>query len=104
MNNKELNKITKIMAELGNSTRLEIFRLLLRDGEEGLAIGEIGRRLKVPASTLGFHLKGLVDAGLVIQVKDGRSILCVPQLDVLQKALHDIERECCVNSTKRKTG
>ncbi|MES9904384.1 MAG: helix-turn-helix domain-containing protein [Sedimenticola sp.] len=96
------DKITRIMSELGNSTRLDIFRLLVRDGGEGLVVGEIGRRLNIPPSTLGFHLKGLVDVGLVSQKKSGRSILCQPQLDVLLNALRDIERECCADTIQRE--
>lgn len=88
------------MSELGNKTRLDIFMLLLREGDAGMVIGEIGRRLNVPLSTLGFHLKGLIDAGLIVQVKEGRSILCIPKLEVLQHALRGIERECCINASE----
>ena len=87
--------IARTLAELGNQTRLDIFRLLVRAGNDGLVIGDIGRRLGIPASTLGFHLRGLVAAGLVGQQKQGRSVICRPKLGVLTSVLRELEAECC---------
>jgi predicted transcriptional regulator len=53
----------RCLAELGNLTRLDIYRLLVRAGPPGLNITDIHTRLGVPASTLAFHLRGLVGAG-----------------------------------------
>lgn len=88
--------IARTLAELGNETRLEIFRLLVKSGADGMTIGEIGRRLGVPASTLGFHLRGLVTVGLVSQQKDGRSVYCRAELQKLNDVLHVLEAECCI--------
>ena len=93
--------ITQTMAELGNETRLTIFRLLVKYGDQGLSVGSIGRELDIPASTLAFHLKGLVRVGLVTQHKKGRSIICFPQIDVLRQALLKIEAECCTEIEDR---
>ena len=60
------------LAALGHDTRLTIFRLLVRAGHNGLNIGEVGQHLKMAASTLAYHLKTLVDAGLVTQERQGR--------------------------------
>jgi len=87
--------IARTLAELGNVTRLDIFRLLVRAGSDGLVIGDIQRRLEIPASTLGFHLRGLVAAGLVSQEKQGRSVICRAELDVLTGVLRELEAECC---------
>ena len=62
------------LAALGHEARLRIFRLLVRAGDEGLSVGEIGTHLGVPASTLAHHLSALVTAGLVIQERQGRII------------------------------
>src|SRR6266478_5239650 len=51
----------RCLAELGNLTRLDIYRLLVRAGPPGLNISDIQTRLDVPASTLAFHLPGRVD-------------------------------------------
>ena len=53
--NREL--AARCLGELGNLTRLDIFRLLVRASPKGLNIGEIQGRLDVPASTLAFHLR-----------------------------------------------
>ena len=87
--------ITRTLSELGNETRLAIFRMLVKAGNGGATIGEIGKRLKVPPSTLGFHLKGLVNVGLVSQTKVGRSIYCHAEVDVLRRVLRSVEAECC---------
>src|SRR4051812_16916987 len=49
----------RCLAELGNLTRLDIYRLLVRAGPSGLSITDIQTRLGIPASTLAFHLRGL---------------------------------------------
>ena len=59
----------RCLAELGNLTRLDIYRLLVRAGPAGLIVGEIQSRLGVPASTLAFHLRGLINVGLLEQEK-----------------------------------
>ena len=64
------------LSELGNLTRLDIYRLLVRGGLDGMKISDIQARLGVPASTLAFHLGGLVGAGLVSQEKVGREVIC----------------------------
>lgn len=87
--------ITQTLSELGNETRLAIFRMLIKSGNDGATIGEIGKRLKVPPSTLGFHLRGLVRVGLVSQTKVGRSIYCHAEVDVLRRVLRTLEAECC---------
>lgn len=91
--------IARTLAELGHETRLEIFRTLVKAGPSGLTIGEIGNRLDVPASTLGFHLKGLTSVGLVSQEKQGRSVICRPELDILSLVIRDLEAECCTDQS-----
>ncbi len=53
------------LAALAQDSRLDIFRLLVQAGPEGLAAGLIGERLALPAATLSFHLTQLRQAGLV---------------------------------------
>jgi DNA-binding transcriptional ArsR family regulator len=83
------------LAELGNTTRLQIVRLLVRAGGEGLAIGELQSRLGVPASTLAFHLHGLVSAGLVAQQRQGRVVRCTPQYGTINETLAFVKEHCC---------
>jgi len=83
------------LAELGNSTRLKIVRLLVQAGPEGLPIGEMQSRLDVPASTLAFHLRGLVTAGLVQQRKEGRVVRCTPNYAAIDETLAFVKQNCC---------
>ncbi|WP_169543670.1 ArsR/SmtB family transcription factor [Sneathiella aquimaris] len=87
--------IAQTLAELGHQTRLEIFRTLVKAGPAGLSIGDIGSKLGVPASTLGFHIKGLVSVGLISQEKQGRAVICRPELAALTTVIRNLEAECC---------
>lgn len=97
----DTGSIARTLAELGNETRLDIFRLLVKAGGDGLAIGDIGRRLGIPASTLGFHLRGLVSVGLVDQERQGRSVICRARLGALTQVLRQLEAECCSEAVSR---
>jgi ArsR family transcriptional regulator, arsenate/arsenite/antimonite-responsive transcriptional repressor len=85
----------RCLAELGNLTRLDIYRLLVRAGPAGLNITEIQTRLTIPASTLAFHLRGLVGAGLVLQEKIGRVVICRAKYRQLDAVIEFLREECC---------
>ncbi len=84
-----------ILHELGHVTRLQIFKCLVKAGHEGLPVGEIGRRLSVPGSTLSHHLQGLMSSGLVRQKREGRLLYCRPQFDRLDALIDFLKEECC---------
>ncbi len=83
------------LSELGNLTRLDIYRLLIRAGLDGMNIGDIQNRLGVPASTLAFHLGGLVGVGLVSQEKVGREVICRAKHRQLTAVMEFLREECC---------
>ena len=85
----------RCLAELGNLTRLDIYRLLVRAGPAGLNITQIQAHLDVPASTLAFHLRGLVGTGLVAQEKDGREVICRAKHRQLNAIIEFLREECC---------
>jgi DNA-binding transcriptional ArsR family regulator len=87
------------LAALGHETRLTIFRLLVRAGNDGLNIGDIGEHLGMAASTLAYHLKTLVDAGLVTQERQGRQIINRVDFDVMHQTLSFLTAECCTGVT-----
>ena len=93
------------LAELGNSTsRLQIVRLLVRAGAEGLPIGELQSHLGVPASTLASpSLRGLVTAGLVDQRKEGRVVRCTPNQAAINQALDFVKENCCAGFAAEST-
>ena len=88
-------QVAQVLAELGNETRLAVFQLLVQAGGKGLTVGDIQQSLGIPASTLAFHLRSLSLVNLVDQIRQGRSVICKPRLDVLNKAVDFIQRECC---------
>jgi DNA-binding transcriptional ArsR family regulator len=84
----------RCLAELGHPRRLEAFRLLVKAGEAGLAVGEIERELGIPKSTLAHHLAQLVAVGLVSQTREGRVQRC--RVDPVRvRALLGVLGECC---------
>ncbi len=85
----------KILAELGHSTRLSIFRYLVRVGPEGAPVGQIQEKLDIPGSTLSHHISRLVSVGLISQVRDSRTLYCVPQFAVLNGIVDFLKSECC---------
>ena len=87
------------LAALGHDTRLAIFRLLVRAGSDGLNIGEIGEHLEMAPSTLAYHLGTLVDAGLVVQERQGRQILNRVDYDAMNRTVSFLTSECCVGVT-----
>jgi len=99
----DLETVARRLAELGNTTRLQIVRLLVRAGDEGLAIGELQSRLGVPASTLAFHLRGLVSAGLVAQERQGRLVRCRPEYAVIDATLAFVKEHCCAGFDEKQT-
>lgn len=87
----------KRLAELGHTTRLQIFRYLVKGGHQGVPVGEIQASLNVPGSTLSHHITRLVSVGLVVQRREGRTLYCVPQYDELDQLVAFLQEECCVN-------
>ena len=76
----ETSNAISALTALGHATRLAAFRLLVEAGPTGRAAGDIGTALQVPPATLSFHLKELVQAGLVESESQGRHVLLSRQL------------------------
>jgi DNA-binding transcriptional ArsR family regulator len=91
----DIDTAARRLAELGNSTRLQIVRILVQAGPQGLPISELQSRLGVPASTLAFHLRGLVTARLVHQQKEGRVVRCTPIYGAIDETLAFVKENCC---------
>jgi ArsR family transcriptional regulator, arsenate/arsenite/antimonite-responsive transcriptional repressor len=83
------------MAALAQSTRLEVFRLLVRHEPKGLAAGEIARSLAVPQNTMSSHLAVLSRAGLVSAARFGRSIIYRAELSRFRAMMLFMLRDCC---------
>jgi ArsR family transcriptional regulator len=83
------------LAALAQATRLDIFRLLVHNAPDGLPVGTIARRLRLPGPTLSFHLNVLAATGLVRPPKNGRSILYSAELAVVNRLTDFLTENCC---------
>lgn len=89
-------ELVQCLAQLGNITRLRIFRLLVKAGEEGLSVGKIQEALNVPGSTLSHHITKLVHLKLVRQEREGRTLHCFANYDILNTVIAELQSQCCV--------
>lgn len=91
----EIDKAASQLAELGHTTRLGIYRALVRSGRSGLPVTDIQHVLNVPGSTLSHHISRLIRVGLVKQVREGRVLRCYAQFEQLDSLLDFLKEECC---------
>lgn len=87
---------------LGNSTRLRIYRALVRAGRAGMPVGRLQEHLKIPASTLSHHVKALVSVGLISQVREGTTLVCHAEYDTMRALVDFLVAECCVDEKQCK--
>ena len=75
------------LGELGNTTRLAIFRYLVKVGPDGVPVGQIQK---------AHHISRLVSAGLIKQDRESRTLYCTAQYDALRELIDFLQSECCV--------
>jgi DNA-binding transcriptional ArsR family regulator len=83
------------LAALAQETRLDIFRLLVEAGPEGMPAGQIGDRLGLPSATLSFHLNQLKHAHLVKFRRESRSLIYTAEYPVMNDLLAYLTANCC---------
>lgn len=83
---------------LGNPTRLRLYRTLVRAGARGLSVGRLQAKLDIAASTLSHHLKSLVVVGLVTQTREGTTLVCHANYEVMRGLLGYLVEECCAEN------
>jgi len=83
------------LAALAQESRLDIFRLLVQAGAEGMPAGHIGERLGLPSATLAFHLKELRNAGLATCTRNGRSLIYAAAYPTMNALLGYLTENCC---------
>lgn len=82
---------------LGNPTRLEVYRILVRAGESGLPVGRLQQRLKIAASTLSHHLHRLILTGLVTQERQSTTLICRANYAAMDGLLGFLTDQCCAD-------
>jgi len=94
----KLDDAANILAKIGNPTRLKIVRLLVRAGDDGLAVGKILKKLNIPGSTLTHHIAHLKSAGVIRQERHQATLICKMEFDVLRKLVDYLTEECCADA------
>ncbi len=89
---------------LAQFTRLEIFRLLVRYGQEGLPAGRIAETLDLPNATLSFHLTQLRHAGLVGSRREGRSLIYSAAFSAMDALIVYLTENCCQEGALGSSG
>ena len=83
------------LAALAQEARLRIFRALVGAAPEGLTPSALSALLDIPSSTLSFHLKELIHAGLVTVERDGRNLIYRPAIAQMNDLLGYLTDHCC---------
>jgi len=97
----KLDDAANILAKIGNPTRLRIVRLLVRTGDEGLAVGMIQKQLNIPGSTLTHHITHLKSAGVIRQQRQQATLICKMEFEVLRELIDYLTEECCADIISR---
>lgn len=82
---------------LGNPTRLNIYRTLVRAGGNGLPVGKLQLKLDIAASTLSHHIKKLVEVNLVSQERQATTLICRANYSSMNGLLGYLADECCAD-------
>src|ERR1700759_1978035 len=83
------------LGALAQDNRLDVFRLLVQAGPEGMPAGRVAEALGLAPNTLTFHFDRLRDAGLVTVRRDGRSMIYAAQFDTMNGLLAYLTENCC---------
>jgi len=83
------------LAALAQATRLQIYRLLVEAGQEGLSAGRIGEELDLPPATLSFHLAHLARTGLAQSRQEGRFVIYSADFQNMNALVGYLTENCC---------
>jgi ArsR family transcriptional regulator, arsenate/arsenite/antimonite-responsive transcriptional repressor len=91
----ETSNATAALAALAQENRLEIFRLLVQAGPEGMAAGQVAEKLSLAPNTLTFHFDRLRFAGLVTVRRNGRSMIYAARYEAMNDLISFLTENCC---------
>ena len=86
---------TTIFESLSSGIRLDVYRLLVRQGPTGMVAGELATALNLPATNMSFHLKSMVHANIVTVEQEGRFMRYRANLDLMRDLITYLTEECC---------
>lgn len=91
----KINEIVQALGALAQESRLAVYRLLVKRGPDGFNPGELSERLKIPASTLSFHLKELQRVDLVVARRQGRFLYYSANFMRMHGLVDFLTQNCC---------
>lgn len=83
------------LSALAHDSRLQVHRLLVQAGEGGLSAGAIAEQLRIPASSLSFHLAHMQAAEMIKQRRDGRSLIYSVNFECMDALMEYLQQNCC---------
>jgi ArsR family transcriptional regulator len=100
----KVEEAAKQLEALGNPTRLQVYRMLVRAGDGGLPVGRLQDKLGIAASTLSHHLHRLIVTGLVRQERQATTLICRANYPAMNNLLGYLVDECCVEESVADSG
>jgi len=91
------------LESLGNPTRLQVYRALVRAGDDGMPVGSLQEKLDIAASTLSHHLKNLLATGLISQERQGTTLICRANYPAMDALVGYLVNECCLDAACKPT-
>lgn len=99
----EKSTATTIFESLSSGVRLDVYRLLVKQGADGLVAGEITATLDIPPTNLSFHLKALTQAGMLAVTQEGRYQRYRANLALMLDLIAYLTEECCAGRPEQCT-
>lgn len=90
-----------ILETLASGIRLDVYRLLIKEGPEGLVAGDIASALDLPPANLSFHLKAMAQTGLVTVEQEGRFQRYRGNMRLMRDLVDYLTAECCAGHPER---
>ncbi len=94
----EKSDAVSALAALAQDNRLDVFRLLVEAGPEGLPAGQVASELDLPPNTLTFHFDRLRAVGLVTVRREGRSMIYAARFETMNALLGYLTDNCCAGA------
>lgn len=96
-----IKKAISLLESLAQENRLTAFRILVKAGLDGLAAGEISKKMNAPQNTISFHLSHLEKSGLIKSKKQSRYIIYSANFDMVEKLMKFLLESCCFDSKNK---
>ena len=90
------------LAALAQHNRLDVYRLLVQNGPEGMPAGSVASALKLAPNTLTFHFDRLRQAGLVTVRREGRSMIYAARYDTMSGLIAYLTKNCCGGAPQQR--